>query len=111
MRNRMNFEEFADWIKYSSSTCKFPMPHTNQIDWLVNPSGRILVDFIGKYENLEQDWKTCAGRIGLPAELPHVNKNPRQKRHYTEYYTDATRKIIADKFRVDIDFFDYKFGE
>jgi len=111
MRDKMTFDEFVDWIKYSSSTCVHPVPHVNQLDWLVDSHGDVLVDFIGKFENLKEDWKVVASKLGLPEELPHKQQNPfKEKKHYTEYYSESTKEIIADKFRVDIEFFDYEFG-
>ena len=105
----MTFEEFVDWIRYSSSTCVHPVPHTNQLDWLVDPHGNELVDFIGRFESLEADWAQIAERLRLPAELPHANANPEQRPHYSEFYTPRSRDVIAGKFAVDIEYFGYAF--
>jgi hypothetical protein len=107
----MSFDEFVSWMKYSSSTCKHPTPHVNQLDWLVDPNGQLLVDFVGRFENLEEDWKTISKRINLPKALPHKNRNHAKKQHYTEYYTPATQQIIQEKFRTDIEYFQYQFGD
>ncbi len=111
MKNMMTFDEFVEWIKYSSSTCRHPVPHVNQLDWLVNPHGDKLVDFIGKFDNLQDDWKFIAKRLGVSSELPHKQKDPIRKKHYTEYYSKKTKDIIEDRFRIDIDYFEYKFGD
>jgi len=107
----MSFDEFVHWIKYSSSTCVHPVPHTNQLDWFVDPHGNLMVDFIGKFENLIEDWNVISSKLGISQELPHVNINPDKSKHYTKYYTDATKKIIGDKFKIDIKYFDYEFGD
>ena len=109
MRDKMSFGDFVDWIKYSSSTCIHPLPHTNQLDWFVDPNGNVLVDFIGKFENLEDDWATVSGKLELTQDLPHKKRSSRS-RHYTEYYSATTQKIIENKFRVDIEYFGYEFG-
>ncbi len=111
MKDKMTFDEFVDWIKYSSSTCVHSVPHTNQLDWLIDPHGNLLVDFIGKFENIQKDWEVIAGKHGLPMALPHKNKSLNERSFYTEYYSKRTKEIIENKFRVDIEFFNYTFGD
>jgi hypothetical protein len=108
MREKMTFEEFVSWIKYSSSTCIHSVPHVNQLDWLVDPHGNVLLDFIGRFETLNSDWDSISKVIGVSPELPHVNQNP-DKKHYSEYYTQKTKRIVTDKFRTDIEYFNYTF--
>jgi hypothetical protein len=106
----MSFDQFVDWIQYSSATCIHSSPHRYQLDWFVDPNGKLLADFIGKFERLEEDWAFVAHKLGLTETLPHQRVNPRE-RHYTEYYNARTREVIADKFRIDIERFEYEFGK
>jgi Sulfotransferase family len=108
MRHAMTFEQFVEWIQYSSATCVHSSPHRYQLDWFVDANGKVLADFIGRFERLEQDWRFVAQKLGLPENLPHRRPNPRG-RHYTDYYNAATRAIIAEKFKVDIEAFNYTF--
>src|SRR5205814_1377577 len=55
LRNEMSFEEFVDWIQYSSATCVHSSPHRYQLDWFVDANGNLLADFVGKYERLWPD--------------------------------------------------------
>jgi hypothetical protein len=110
MKDKMSFEEFVDWIQFSSATCIHSSPHRYQLDWFVDSSGNILADFIGRFERLDEDWAVVADKLGISEKsLPHVRENPRP-RHYAEYYNARTRDLIAEKFRVDIEHFGYEFG-
>ncbi len=110
MKSKMSFEEFVQWMKFSSCTCLHPLPHRYQLDWFVNPHGDVIVDFIGRFESLESDWRKISLKLGITSELPHVNYNPQKNRHYTEYYNDKTKTIIRNRFAVDIEYFGYEFG-
>jgi hypothetical protein len=108
LKNQMSFDEFVGWLKFSSSTCQHPLPHRYQLDWFVDQNGDVIVDFIGRLERLKMDWDLICTRLGLPQELPHLNKN-NDRMHYSRYYNEKTRRIIQERFSVDIDYFGYEF--
>ena len=70
-------------------------------------------DYIGKYENLEQDWRVVCDKIGLKdLELPHkgwVSEDRDQEGDYRSYYTDETRDMIAKRYAKDIELYGYNF--
>lgn len=108
LKNKMSFDEFVEWLKFSSATCLHPLPHRYQLDWFLNQNGDVIVDFIGRFEQLQKDWGFVSKRIGLSHQLPHLNKNC-QRSHYSRYFNKKTRQIIADRFAVDIEYFGYEF--
>jgi len=72
--------------------------------------GRIAVDFVGRYESLEDDLAYVADRLGLPAriELPHAKGDirPRVQGH-RELFGERERELIAQGFAREIELFDY----
>jgi uncharacterized protein YpuA (DUF1002 family) len=111
MSDKVSFEEFVKWIQNSSDTSIHASVHKNQLDWFTDKNGKIIVDFIGKFENLNNDFNIVKNKLNIDVQLPHSNITNLKKKHYTEYYTQKTRDIIAEKFKVDIEYFGYEFGK
>jgi hypothetical protein len=74
----------------------------------------ILDDFI-RYENLEKDTLRILNKFGIDAiNIPYPTEKSKFRistKHYTEYYDDETRQMVAEKFAKDIEHFGYKFGD
>jgi hypothetical protein len=82
----------------------------HQVDYLKDLDGEILVDFIGRYENLLDDYHEACRRIGIkPPSLPHKRRAD-NKMDYRTYYDDVTAELIAEYFKPDIDMFGYSFN-
>ena len=70
--------------------------------------GAVIVDFIGRFENLNEDTGTVFRNLGISgASLPHNNSS--HHRDYRSYYTEETRDLVAERYARDIEFFGYEF--
>lgn len=67
-----------------------------------------LVDFIGYYENIEEDYKKIASRIGSKKRLDKLNFR-KNKKKYSSYYSSEMLKIVGDVYQKDVDMFGYDF--
>jgi len=79
-----------------------------QWHWLIDKKGKLLVDYIGRFENLQTDFAHVCLRLNRQAELPHLKKSDRSD--YREYYyNEESIAIVRQWFAIDIEKFGYEF--
>ncbi len=76
-------------------------------------SGSVGLDFLIRYEDLQNDYTSVCERIGLPTTvLPSLKTKSRQeRRHYSTYYDDRTRALVAKMYHRHLEHFGYSFSE
>jgi hypothetical protein len=80
----------------------------NQLDYVTDEHGDLLVDFIGRLENFDEDVHEVFDRIGVDLEtVPHKNRSRHQ--HYSTFYAPDTEMIVRERFKRDIEYFGYEF--
>lgn len=85
-------------------------PLNNQVEWITDDSGKLIVDFVGRFENLDEDVQKVFSRIGIEGVLKRTrNTKPSDVPPYPEIYTDETREIIRQMYQRDISLFEYEF--
>jgi len=97
----MNFEDYIVW------RCNHDL-HL-QAEFVTDKEGNLIVDFVGRFESLQEDFDSICQQIGLPQlGLPHINRSHRRQ-DYRSYYNDRTRRLVETYFQRDIEIFGYSF--
>jgi hypothetical protein len=82
-------------------------PSNLQYTMFFDEDEKPLVDFIGRYERLEEDARRVLRRLELDAiSLPHLNKASR-RRSYRDYFDDEARELVGQLYKKDIELFQY----
>ena len=93
---------FEDYLKY-----EFRRRVTTQLEMISDRRGKIIVDYVGRFERLETDFADVCQRLGIESQIMH--KNQSQHEPYENYYNDHTRRLVADYFAREIEYFGYDF--
>jgi hypothetical protein len=81
-----------------------------QIRWLKNFAGKIELDHIGRFENLEDEFRTICSHLKVESKgLPHYRKGSGES--YVDSYDTKMISLIADFYRTEIELFGYSFGK
>lgn len=119
-------EKDVDDYKQHNGLYRHVMP---QHQFIYGKENKCLVDYVGKFETLQQDFSIISQKIfGKPLVLPHKNKTQQQsvlsrslnklkksmtgtqnKKHYSSFYDDETQEWVAKFYAKDIELFGYHF--
>lgn len=81
-----------------------------QVNWIKDKKGKNSVDYIGKVENLDEDFAKICKKIGMPYhKLPKLNISKKTSNNYTYLYTNRAMEIVSEYYKEDINYFQYKF--
>jgi hypothetical protein len=107
-RKRLNIEgeyAFKDFIINKINHDTF-----NQLDYITDSKGEIPLDFIGRFENLQQDFEAVCLQIGIENKtLPELLISGNA--HYANFYDETTKDLVYRFYKKEIDYFKFEFGE
>ena len=95
---------FADFVKNHLDCWAL----NEQIDWLVDESGNIALDYVGKFEALQETFVHICKVLGIENQvLPKVLDSGTSD--FRSAYTDDIREIVAARYAKEIELFNYEF--
>lgn len=101
LAKRLSFDKFL--AHYSKRHKRFIM----QKNYFIDARRKRVVDFIGKFEDIENSFLVICKKINVTCKLPYKNKSVHD--NYKEYYTRKTIKLVAALSRDEIKLFNYVF--
>ncbi len=107
-----DFESFLRWKLDPGRPYQYHVDTSIELqsDYLIDLRGQVVVDFIGRYERLEEDFAEACRRIGIrQPPLPHERRATDRRKDYRGYYTDESAALVAEHFRRDIEILGYGF--
>ena len=111
LRRGMAFEDFAKAvcrIPDELSNHHFRSQHVTVCD--EGPGRAVLADFVGRFENLKEDFGLVAERIGLETGLPHAGSSRSQNPpSYRDFYDERLARMVGERYREDAALFGYSF--
>jgi len=102
-----DFTEFVmDWL--TPETLHSHMHFWPQSRFICSASGKPMVDFLGYFECIDEDYETVKKRLNIPSkQLKHTNSSKRAG--YQEVYSPGMISKVEELYQQDIDNFGYHF--
>lgn len=106
---KKGYRDFIDFEQWNTRTSHDTLYHK----FILDENDEICVDFIGRFENLEADFKTVCEKIGIPAPNKLTRENTqsvKSRKPYPEYFkTQVQIERVRDLYSKTVDLLGYKF--
>ena len=108
-KKRHRYDNFNVWLQQHYS--KWRRWKKDELHLYTHVKGQYVLDFVGRYENLDHDFNLLCQKLKLPDNLTlGTNKQVQlNKQHYSYYYDEKSKLIVAKLFQKDIEYFNYTF--
>lgn len=108
-----SFHYFASYSTFREAILSLGSQKISQYSKLSDEKGNMIMDYVGRFENLQQSADEIAAQLGMNGKvghpvLPGLAFDPTRK-PYWEYYDEETMEIVAQACKQDIEYFGYEF--
>ena len=80
-----------------------------QVSFIKDDNGELLVDFLGRFENYNEDAQKILADLNIADQkIPHNKKSIRT--HYKEYYDKESIQMVDEMYAEDIAEFGYTYS-
>ena len=102
----LSSRNFSDFIR--NDKIKNDLGMKPQIEWLINENGEVIVDYIGKVEQIDNDFIEISRRIGVKANKLEIhNKSKLVAAKDKIALTDNDYEMLYSRFQRDFEIFRY----
>jgi hypothetical protein len=101
-RKVQRLDGFENYVRYEIQRNKI-----SQSQFVVGSDGQQLVDFVGRFESLADDFQTICRHLQIETSMHRTNTS--RHKDYRSYYSDETAQMVADHWHDDIRRFGYSF--
>lgn len=111
MQGMDDFETFMNWKLNPERPYQYHIDTSIefQSDYLIDLRGNIVVDFIGRYENLQEDFDSICEKVGIKKRTLPFKRKATDRKDYRGYYSDALAERVGEYFKADIEALGYTF--
>ena len=103
-----NFRDFVrNWV--TPDSVQSWVHFIPQSDYLVDDDGRIDVDFVGRFESLQADYRKVCVQLGINRPLQTLNRGTAETKAFQSLYDEETRNIVSRVYKNDMTTFGYRF--
>ena len=107
---KLNKPSFSEWFQENFQNEPYRFRKLLDASLYCRIDGQLAVDYVVKYENLQNDLSLVCNKIGLDWDgwLPNKKGAIRPNRDYRGYYDKTMRRCIAEAYQQDIEEFGYE---
>lgn len=100
--NKISFDEY---IVYQSKR-----GDAHMVNMLCDKNGILQMDFIGRFENLQEDWNYVCSKLNIEnKQLTHRKRG--DKIDYSQYYNQKNKDLVSKLWSKDIETFNYSYED
>lgn len=100
---------FKKYVRILLDNHEMHVQSYEQWRFIYDDKGKSLVDFLGRFESLDDDFTRLTEKLGLKGlRLPHDMKS-KQRKPYQMYYDGKTADLVSNLYARDVELFNYQF--